>query len=208
MKREHVKTGLAACVFGAYSVLIVIQQCNSDNRVIRALDPMGMWIPVWRFFGPRPGTSDHNLFVRDRLQDGSTTPWRLLPNHVRRRWHHAFLVANRRRSKALFDAAEQLKLRIQKPNAAGSLHTDPSYLLLAHKAITELPVPREATHRQFMIMSTAGYESALERPTPLFVSHFHLIRFPLDDMSMRIEIKTLVVRRCSRGPWSRGWSRT
>ena len=41
---------------------------------IKARDRLSL-LPIWTFFAPNPRTRDHDVYFRDRLVDGTITPW-------------------------------------------------------------------------------------------------------------------------------------
>lgn len=98
---------------------------------IRRLDALGV-VPAWTFFAPNPGVSDQMILVRDQLEDGSWSAWRVAwrdrPTRLRMWWRPA-----KRESKLITDCASTLP----RLHLAGDASLSASFLLIgtiAHKA--------------------------------------------------------------------------
>jgi hypothetical protein len=144
-------------LFGAWFVLSVINQFSFRwfDRV-KAFDYFSL-IPYWTFFAPNPGQTDYHLVYRDRLPNGSTTPWCEVAL-TEPRGPVAFIWNPRKRpKKVLADVAMSI---------ARLVRTDPSveplvivsfqYLLILNYLMRSLPAPA-GIQRQFAIVETAGY---------------------------------------------------
>lgn len=55
----------------------VIANVPRVSKVVRDRDPLGL-VPAWSFFAPNPGVADPIIVVRDYLDDGTITTWRIV----------------------------------------------------------------------------------------------------------------------------------
>lgn len=161
-------------LLGGWLGLTVFQQADRPHWLQSKVDPTAMAVPNWRFFAPTPGRHDFNILVRNRLPDGSLTPWREHTTGVPRTltqmvWHPA-----RRMEKAVFDAISQLFDIADRVPDPRHLQVAVPYLALLNY-ITHQPDHRPtATALQFMIAHTAGYDETVD-PKFLFLSEWHAL---------------------------------
>jgi hypothetical protein len=139
---------------------------------MRRWDLCGL-VPYWNFFAPHPGTRDFHLLYRDRLADGTVTPWTEVPLCDARRWWHAAWNPVKREKKALFDVTVQLlKEALQTPRTE-LLQVSVPYLVLL-TFVSALPRPAAATGTQFLLMVSPGSVDD-PVPEPMFTSALHAL---------------------------------
>ena len=159
----------SALIFGLWFILTVLNQYRRGMLIgrIKRHDPFGL-IPTWTFFAPRPGTTDHNVLYRDRLSDGSYSPWReVLPpgtGMIRLLWNPA-----KRSRKAVGDSCQQV-VRLIGRRIGKRLLTQVPYLTLLNY-VCQQPGAELAEARQFAIVRTYGYRP--KSPEILMISNLH-----------------------------------
>jgi hypothetical protein len=133
-------------------------------------------LPSWTFFAPNPGTRDYELLYRDRLVDGTYTPWKEVERPVgtlaRAVWN-----PSKRRQKAVVDLCSILMRymsRIQTERGARRVLLSVPYLSLL-TYISGMKTGPLSAQRQFLIAHTFGYHSTQE-PDILYISHPHALR--------------------------------
>jgi hypothetical protein len=143
---------------------------------IRRLDPLGLMIPDWRFFAPRPGMHDQHLLVRDELPNGDFTPWKETCQVEPRKWHHFFWYPGQRAEKVVVDAVSGLiTMQPILADRKEDVQVSIPYLTLLNYVTHQVPHHPETKRVQFLIANSAGYDES-EEPTMVFLSNPH----PLD----------------------------
>jgi hypothetical protein len=173
---------LYAAVFGVWLALTVLWQFETlrdRSTLLRRVNVLRM-LPVWTFFAPRPGMSDTHILHRDRLADGSVTPWAQLPLIDERRWYHWLWNPRKRLDKLAVDAVSDVKsfkLAAERSGIDAQLvqqqvKLSKGYLLLLNIAASQARAAADSTARQFVI-AEANHIGGRRAVTPLFVSPFH-----------------------------------
>jgi hypothetical protein len=176
---------LYAGAFGTWLALTVLWQfepLRDRSLLLRRVNVLRM-LPIWTFFAPRPGMSDTLILHRDRLADGSVTPWAQLSLIEERRWYHWLWNPRKRLDKLAVDAVSDVKAfkllaersGIDEELARQQVKLSKGYLLLLNIAACQSRVSTNSTARQFVIVEAThvGGQRAL---TPLFVSPFHQLQ--------------------------------
>jgi hypothetical protein len=159
---------LAIGVYVVWLALSLSVLIPKVGPVIRLLDGLFL-IPEWKFFAPNPARGDFHLLYRDRLADGTLTPWTEVAPGEPRRWWNIVWNPGRRGRKALFDAGVEIGQEAQLfgDGVIGSM----SYLtLLCHVSTLPRLVPPDRT--QFLVLYTFGDRAGAE-PMFQFVSDLH-----------------------------------
>ena len=162
-------------LFGVWLILSALNQFYHGKWIapLKRRDKLGL-IPIWTFFAPNPGRSDHHLLYRDETEDGVGC-WKEIDlrrgSIVRAFWHPA-----RRVNKAVNDAIHSLmRPRPElKDSRRGRMIEVPYITLLSY--VSRQPRGFNALRRRFLIARTEGVESH-DRPKIIFISEAH--RFPL-----------------------------
>lgn len=131
-------------------------------------------IPIWTFFAPNPGTSDTRILWRERLFDGTISPWHEIapPTGGLRR---AFWNPDKRVRKAITDVGPGLARRARKqPDSKLVLVSVPFLMVLQY--ISALPGSPLAESRQFTVVQTSGADDEDGEPRILLVSNWHALR--------------------------------
>lgn len=163
--------GAAIGVMAAWFLASVLGQLPLRLTArLRRWDLCGL-IPYWNFFAPRPGTSDFHLLYRDRLPDGTVTPWTEVPLCDSRRWWHVAWNPVKREKKALFDVAVQLLKEALEAPRTELLQVSVPYLVLL-SFVSALPRAVAATGTQFLVMLSPG-RAPDGAPEPVFTSALH-----------------------------------
>jgi hypothetical protein len=128
-------------------------------------------LPRWSFFAPSPGRHDLHLVFRDQL-NGSWTTWQSLPAApTDRRWWWLW-NPERYSRKALSDFANGLRrVRHSEPDVPRVVLLSAPYLSLLGWIMAQ-PRPAGATHRQFAVVNTQGFDAGRTLDV-LFVSEAH-----------------------------------
>jgi hypothetical protein len=164
-------------VWGALSVLNQFSSGVKRSRFpiflhIKRNDHFSL-IPLWTFFAPNPGTRDHDVFFRDQLVDGASTPWRQLSDNSVP-WSCAVWNPRKRLKKAKIDMTVFLAQHLiraaesRKEEAARSVFVSLPYIGLAMQ-VTAAPHGPLSARRQFMVALSYGY-GELREPDILFIS--------------------------------------
>jgi hypothetical protein len=111
MSRDRAGTIVTAAVASAFAGWVVIsagsQHAQRSFDRLRRLDPLGIFIPNWRFFAPEPAQHDFHVLYRVLTEDGGSAwedPFPIAPRKLR----HVVWFPGRRREKALVDVVTQL----------------------------------------------------------------------------------------------------
>lgn len=161
-----------AVVGGLAAWLTATAASQHPSRVFHGLrrhDPLGLVLPIWRFFAPQPGRHDYLLAWRAVGTDGREGPWRPAAPVLARRPLHAVWFPARRREKALLEACAGLLSG--RGMRAFDIDTSPSYRLLracAARAFAE-ERPPDVTAFRFGVQRSAGRDP-VEKPVWVFVS--------------------------------------
>jgi hypothetical protein len=157
--------------FGAHLAATLFTQLpgNGFGRV-REFDLFAV-VPSWRFFAPRPATTDYHLFCRGLSEDGTTSSWEDVHPPVNRSAMHAVWFPSHRTQKALFDVMTDL-LSVFRSVDGSSVNDQPSYKVL-ERYVLQVAVRHRVLRLhdavQFCIATSAGYDESVE-PSVLFVS--------------------------------------
>jgi hypothetical protein len=166
---------LLACFFGLWLGLTALCQLpTKTSDRIRTWDLLNI-IPRWNFFAPRPSTQDFHLLFRDRLVDGTVSPWREVPPARPPKLINPIWNPGRRYNKALFDATQHLAQEVKRyrHNLPG-LRISIPYLAILN-FVSNLEHSSDATELQFLIMASKG-RAALSEPEIVFVSSLHALK--------------------------------
>jgi hypothetical protein len=161
--------GIAAC--GAvlfFLALTLVYQCDRFGSRISQYDLLHI-LPRWTFFAPNPAMRDCHIVCRDRLVNGSLSPWtpvRFSPGRTAMDviWH-----PGKRPRKVLSDAAQSLK-RMRRRSASGLQYSLP-YILILRRCVAQYPPSGEALARPFALVETSGRDD--RRLWITFTSEFH-----------------------------------
>ena len=145
-------------------------------NIPRWRDALSPWdyfslLPGWTFFAPVPGTSDYHWLFRDRLRDGTLTPWTELSRVRERSVVTAVLNPDKRKLKTMLDIIGELSSPTLNESGHSAVAVSLSYLLLLH-SVCSMRHPVESTQTQFLVMSASGVTPG-EEPKALFLSAFH-----------------------------------
>lgn len=159
---------------GSWFVMTVAQQANKPLAISKRIDPTSMGIPNWRFFAPTPARHDFNVLYRDKLADGTLTPWREQQISKDRTLLQMFWHPHRRMEKALFDVASELLAASDKVTSLERVQLTVSYLALLNFVTNQVEHQAGAHQVQFLIAQSAGHDESIE-PRMLFLSDFHAL---------------------------------
>src|SRR5262245_19080169 len=135
-------TAFVYATLAVWFVLTLIKQLHACPwRPIRALanaihrhDALRL-IPSYSYFAPRPPTLDFELLYRDRLDDGTVTPWRamtLASSALRR----AVWNPEKRRYEVVFDLCSALiqeaRREMGSSDRRGDIYVSRAYVGLTH----------------------------------------------------------------------------
>lgn len=181
---------ILAGILGAWLIIsglgqIDVSEPRSVFQRIRQWDLFGL-IPIWTFFAPRPAWIDYHLLYRDRLGDGTVSPWTEVVPVSGRTPVQALWNPGKRERKAIIDIVRTLTREIQNGRAdlpeefrfAGrtaqhlpeTIFTSLGYLALLH-VVSRIPRLGTASETQFLVMQTDAAESG--EPEVLILSAFH-----------------------------------
>lgn len=170
-------------VFGAWFLLTVVRQIGATfptrvewiNAWFRSWDALSL-IPVWTFFAPYPAVNDYHLLFRDKLEDGTFSPWTEIRLVLPRRWSHAVWNPGKREKKALYDAVALVRRDLAGLRAAGaprtSIEVSLGYLALLNY-VTHVPRSFPAAGVQFALMASNGAHP--DAATLIFRSDIHRV---------------------------------
>jgi hypothetical protein len=168
LRRSVLYAGLIG--WGAISAA---RQIHPDpGYLVARLDPLGVYIPNYRFFAPEPAVEDICVIVRDRMADGTLGEWREIDLSRPRRTWHMLVYSIRRIEKGLGDLARHLMRSAAVIRDNDRLSTSLAYTTLLNVATYSVEHDRGAVQVQFAIGTVAAYEPAVE-PQIKFVSNFH-----------------------------------
>lgn len=152
-------------IFCLWALLSIVVLSPKACAYLRTWDVCSL-IPEWKFFAPNPAQGDFHLLYRDRLADGTITPWTEVRFSERASLLCALWNAGRREPKALFDAVSDLgaEARLAPAVLAGSL----SFLTILNY-VSSLPRWAAAEFTQFLILHSFGRFSN-DQPVVVFLS--------------------------------------
>lgn len=192
MAHKVIRTGLRWGLYGTLGTwfgLTVAQQLDKPTTLGRKLDPTNMAIPNWRFFAPVPARHDFNVLYRDKLVDGTQTPWREHEIAQDRKLVQMLWHPGRRQEKALFDTASELLQIIDKVTERERIQLTVGYLALLNFVTNEVEHHPDAAQVQFLIAQSAAHDETIE-PRMLFLSEFHALH-TVDDAERSAESEQL-----------------
>ncbi|WP_414504475.1 hypothetical protein [Streptomyces sp. NEAU-L66] len=170
---ETARRVIEAALAGWFTVTVLSQHPNVTFDRLRQYDRLGMLIPNWRFFAPRPSRHDYHLLFRTLSTSGEQSEWRPASRLDGRTWSQAVWFPRRRESKAVFDLCSELAVHVGErgEHVLGSV---PFRLLrdfvLRHLQDSDPSWP-ELSGCQFLIVQYSGHDHS-EDPTYLFTSQF------------------------------------
>ncbi len=163
---------LIISVLSAWFIGSILQQFGFKwFERISAYDAF-LLLPIWTFFAPNPGRSDYHVVYRDRRADGSVTAWREVEVAECRRPYTWLWNPEKRSKKVISDfvaTIATMKLRDRASDAAVMLSLP--YLLLLN-TVCNIDTDPGATHRQFVLLETFGFNPTAA-PQVLLRSDFH-----------------------------------
>lgn len=177
MSRKSLRT---ACRWGLYATLAswyafsLCQQADRPHPIARRIDPTAMAIPNWRFFAPTPARHDFNVLHREKLADGSLTPWHEQEISADRTLLQMIWHPGRRMEKALFDVATELLKATENVAQVERIPLSVPYLALLNFVTNQVNHHPASVQVQFLIAQSAGHEADIE-PRMLFLSDFHVL---------------------------------
>ena len=159
-------------VFAVWLLLTCLGQKEGPvNDAIRRWDVFSL-LPRWTFFAPNPGTSDHHLLYRDRIDEDTYTHWREIPLCESRSFLGAFWNPGKRNKKALTDSTSNLLMITRKMELWGLKTTLPYIALMNY--VSSIPRSHMSEATQFMVLDTYGHITA-EEPRLVVRSEFHAL---------------------------------
>ncbi|HEX3582819.1 MAG TPA: hypothetical protein VH087_13715 [Thermoanaerobaculia bacterium] len=165
-------TVIVSAIFVLWLLFTLLSQKEGPlNDALRRRDPLSL-LPRWTFFAPNPGTTDHHLLYRDRIDQDTFTHWREIPLAETRTLIGAFWNPGKRNKKALTDAANTL-LRFARTMEPSGLKTTLPYIALIN-FISAIPRSHLSEATQFMVLDSYGYITDAE-PKMVVRSEFHAL---------------------------------
>lgn len=157
--------------FGAWLTAAVFRQISPQADFVRRFDPFNFYIPVFRFFGPNPGSTDTHVLVRSKRRDGTLEPWQeVVTGQSKRRWRHTVWYPERRLGKAVLDLGKSLQNSSQLDYRR--LHKTVTYRALLNTVKFGITHRPDAVSVQFAVARSAAYDPDYP-PELMFVSEFH-----------------------------------
>jgi hypothetical protein len=139
-------------------------------------------IPIWTFFAPNPGTTDTRLLWRERLFDGTISPWHEVDPPT---WGMLRAVWNpsKRIRKAITDASSILARRAAaEPKNKLLLISIPFLMILRY--VCSFPASPLVVARQFVLCQTSGADGEGTEPKLVLVSNWHAL-VPVQEMHFK-----------------------
>lgn len=162
-------------VFCGWFLLTVIHQFTKGRNLTSRVDPFMMYLPLWTFFGPIPGTTDSEIAFRFADELGNHSEWRHLDLYEPRTITHLIIHRNRRLEKTVFDAVAQIQRLMSSDVAGDRISASPPYIVLLSVVLATAPLPDEARKVQFMIVQSSGVDQNVLDAVPIFASAFHTV---------------------------------
>lgn len=172
--------GAVALFFALWLGLCVASQFSTDRiNALKRFDVLQI-LPIWTFFAPNPGRSDYHVIGRDRLHDGTLTPWRDVLPIPRQDAMSPFWNPRKRRTKVVVDAVATLvdmvgrAKREDRPTATleRTLLISGPYLVLVNIVAHSADHHGDAASFQFAVIERQGFGRE-GSPVPLVMSPFH-----------------------------------
>ncbi|WGH83614.1 hypothetical protein [Auritidibacter ignavus] len=173
-QRGHLSTILFAAPVTIWAAATIAVQLGKGEKLVRRVDPTGLYIPDWRFFAPTPAEHEYHLLYRHELNEEELTPWQEIGFSQRRSLLHLIWAPHRRSEKGLFDAVSELIQTTKGTKNLASMKITPAYLALLNVVTHQAQAPAGARKVQFLIIRAAEYEPTVI-PDPLFLSDLHRI---------------------------------
>ncbi|MBL1100258.1 hypothetical protein [Streptomyces coffeae] len=164
--------------YGLYGLLLswfgltVAQQFKKRPRLLDAVDPANVTLPISTFFAPNPGSNDTHLLTRNRLADGSMSEWAEHAMTQARSSRHMVWHPGRRGEKALLDIVTDLTAVLREERRVEYVQMTVPYLSLLNFVTHQCAHVPNATQVQFLLVSSAGCDED-EEPTTLLASALH-----------------------------------
>jgi hypothetical protein len=156
-----------------FAATVVSSEPRRKFEQLRRFDPIGCYLPEWRFFAPRPGEHDIHLLVRDELDDGYVTDWHDAAGHATRRLHHLVWNTSIREQKVVLDCLYGLQnFSTQVEHQPELIQLSLPYLRLLSYASYQMPHHARARRTQFVLVAAKGWDERAE-PTVVFLSSQH-----------------------------------
>ncbi|WJY66996.1 hypothetical protein [Corynebacterium auris] len=172
-QRGRLSTILFAAPVTIWAAATIAVQLGRGEKLVRRVDPTGLYVPDWRFFAPAPAEHEYHLLYRHELEE-ELTPWQEIGFSQRRSLLHLIWAPHRRSEKGLFDAVSELIQTTKAAKNLASMKITPAYLALLNVVTHQVVAPEEARRVQFLIIRAAEYEPTVI-PDPLFLSDLHRI---------------------------------
>ena len=164
----------AVAAIGAVCLVItaLAQHPNTAFDRARRLDPVGVFIPNWRFFAPHPAMHDFHVLHRTLDRHGTTSAWADTTEIAPRRILQAVWFPGRRAEKAVFDVASELvqSLRLEHDRLV-KLPAHVALVAMVRARIAADHDPRDIDGFQFLVARNAGIAADAE-PEYLYTSAF------------------------------------
>jgi hypothetical protein len=164
-------------LFTAWFIATVLHQFGGLRKYSRYLDFQGFFLPIWTFFAPYPGTQDPEIVARTFTLDGTPTPWRAVQIYEPRRPLHVLIHVNRRLEKTVFDAVAEITPLLNSTEIGSTITGSIPYVTLLSVVSARMTFPFGATHLQFMVVESAGFDQSPHGLRPLFTSARHRIEY-------------------------------
>lgn len=152
-----------ASIFGQFNAVSVRK---ARFQWLRRYDILGL-VPTWTFFAPNPATTDYHFLYRDRLADGTVTPWTEIVRVHDRRWWHIVWNPNKRRRKVFTDIVAMLLVRL------GSTLKDSDIRRRGDRRYVLIP---ERWHTTWPYLFLLNYVSSLPRHRSAIETQFGIFR--------------------------------
>jgi hypothetical protein len=145
------------------------------TAILKRTDPLAL-VPDYRYFAPAPPAFDLELLYRDRLRDGSVTPWRAFDISSDPRWR-LFWNSGKRRYQAAADHCARLihqaTLQIVGQRTAEQMYLSSSYVAVV-QYVAGASHSIAGVETQFLIAVSAGFDTRREPAIALVSPFFRL----------------------------------
>ncbi len=166
-------TQILLIVLLIHGLLSILKQFPRFQPFLNRLDPVGI-LPLWSFFAPRPGISDHRLLVRKKDADGNVSSWSEICIHEPRLVSHLFWNPGKLRQKCVSDCVRvllrQLSTSKDKESDSDFVQVSWSYIKLAQLAFSGHSLEKDEL-LQFSIVDSKGLDRRDVRT--IFLSKWH-----------------------------------
>ncbi|WP_070011781.1 hypothetical protein [Streptomyces abyssalis] len=175
---EKARRAVEFTLAGWLVVTLVNQHPHRVFDRLRSYDKVGLLIPNWRFFAPKPARHDFHLLYRTLSTADQQSPWKAASTIAARKWSQVVWFPGRRQEKAVFDICSELASAVGNPNI--KITETPAYRLLRRFVLRRIEEADEdwpeVRGYQFLITQYSGHDHS-EEPTYVFISSF----VPVDD---------------------------